>query len=106
MGVIEIFRYLGFVYMLFISIVIFKNYYYKRGYMSILGFVNILFFNIIFFSINEGYRERLGFMFMLFNVIIFSMNGVIEIFGGMGKNFKVCGYTFYLFESYKQANCP
>ena len=28
--------------------------------------------------------------------------GVIEIFRGMGKNFKVCRYAFYLFESYKQ----
>ena len=40
-------------------------------------------------------------MCMLFNVIIFSKNGVIEIFGDMGKDFKVCGYTFYLFENYK-----
>ena len=27
--------------------------------------------------------------------------GVIEIFGGMGKNFRVCRYVFYLFESHK-----
>ena len=31
--------------------------------------------------------------------------GFIEIFRDMGKNFKVCGYTFYLFESYKQIKC-
>ena len=30
---------------------------------------------------------------------------VIEIFRGMGKNFKVCRYAFYLFESYKQIKC-
>ena len=48
-------------------------------------------------------------MCMIFNMIIFSMNGgggggggVIEIFRGMGKNFRVCKYAFYLFESYKQ----
>ena len=31
--------------------------------------------------------------------------GVLEIFGGMGKSFKVCRYAFYLFESYKQIKC-
>ena len=31
--------------------------------------------------------------------------GVIEIFRGMGKNFKVRGYTFYLFKCYKQIKC-
>ena len=31
--------------------------------------------------------------------------GDIEIFRGMGKNFRVCRYTFYLFESYKQIKC-
>ena len=29
----------------------------------------------LFFSISEGYKESLGFMCMLFNMIIFSMNG-------------------------------
>ena len=29
------------------------------------------------------------------------MNEFIEIFGGMGKNIRVCRYAFYLFESYK-----
>ena len=37
----------------------------------------------------------------LFNVIVFSVDGLIEIFSGMGKNFRVCRYGFYLFESYK-----
>ena len=31
----------------------------------------------------------------------FSADGVIEIFRGMGKNFKVCRYAFYLLESRK-----
>ena len=31
--------------------------------------------------------------------------GVIEIFGGMGKNFRVCRYAFYLFESFEQKVC-
>ena len=49
-----------------------------------------------------SYRECLGFLCMLFNVIIFSsVDGVIEIFKGMGKNFRVCRYAFYLFESRK-----
>ena len=30
------------------------------------------------------------------------MNGVIGNIWGMGKNFKVCGYVFYLFKSCKQ----
>ena len=29
----------------------------------------------------------------------------MEIFRGMGKNFKVCRYTIYLFKSYKQIKC-
>ena len=38
-------------------------------------------------------------MCMLFNVIIFSVDEVIEIFRSMGKNFRVCRCAFYLFES-------
>ena len=45
----------------------------------------------------------LGFyVYALVMWLFFSVDGAIEIFGGMGKNFKVCRYTFYLFESYKQ----
>ena len=57
--------------MFFINIVIFKNYYYKRGYISIFRFVSMLFNVIIFFNMKRGYRECLGFTCMLFNVIIF-----------------------------------
>ena len=31
--------------------------------------------------------------------------GVIEIFGGMGKNFRVCRYPFYKLKSCKQTKC-
>ena len=34
-----------------------------------------------------------------FNMIIFSVDGVIEIFRSMDKNFSVCRCAFYLFES-------
>ena len=37
--------------------------------------------------------------------LTFSMNGVIEIFGGISKKFRVCKYAFYLFESYRQIKC-
>ena len=37
--------------------------------------------------------------------LFFSMNGVIGNIWGMGKNFKVCGYVFYLFKSCKQTGC-
>ena len=33
--------------------------------------------------------------------LFFSVDGVIEMFSGMGKNLRVCRYAFYLFESYK-----
>ena len=32
--------------------------------------------------------------------------GVIGIFEGMSKNFRVCRYPFYKLKSYKQTNCP
>ena len=39
---------------------------------------------------------------MLFNVIIFLVwKGVVGIFGGMGKNVRVCKYPFYRLKSYK-----
>ena len=48
-----------------------KNFCYKKCYVSIFKFANILFNVIFFFSINKDYRECLGFMCMLFNVIVF-----------------------------------
>ena len=49
-----------------------------------------------------GYRECLGFVCMLFSCDYFLVwMGLIGIFGGMGKDFRVCGYAFYLCESCK-----
>ena len=68
MGVIEIFRVCVDV---LISIVIFLKIITIKGVMSVFWVCKYLYLMLLFFSINEGYRKCLGFVCMLFNVIIF-----------------------------------
>ena len=72
-----------------------KNYYLKKCYVSIFKFVNVLFNVIIVFSINKDYRECSGFMSMLFNVIVFLVwMGSNRYFGVWVKILKFVGMLF------------
>ena len=89
------------------SIVTFKNYYCKKGLYKYFQVLGILFWCDYFFSMKGGYRECLCFVCMLFWHDYFLVwMGVIGIFGGVGKNFRVCRYALNLFESYRWKSVP
>ena len=62
---------MGFVCILLYVLLLLKNYYYNRGYISIFRFAGILFLIDYFFSRKRGYRECLGFVCMLYELDYF-----------------------------------
>ena len=55
---------------------------------------------------NSGYRECLSFICFFYCDYFLVCIGVIEIFMGVRKSFKICRYSFFKLKSYKLKNCP
>ena len=71
---------------------------FEKGVIVVFGVCKYPF---LIFNIKEVIGTFRICMYAFLTWLFFSMNGVIEIFGSIGKNVRVCRYAFYLFDSYE-----